>query len=63
MAASMPASCASAPRKTMRLPPAATLFIVIIASTVTLGSGLKCMAAVQNPPISESSRRLRCSAW
>ncbi|MNC09944.1 hypothetical protein D3C75_575780 [compost metagenome] len=59
----MPASWASTPRTTMRLPPAATLFMVIIDSTVTLGNGLKCMAAVQNPPIRESSTRLRCSAW
>jgi hypothetical protein len=54
------------PASMNRGPPMATLFMVIIDSVVTLGSGLKCMAPTQNPPQKESNSRLRrslCKVW
>ncbi|MCY1443673.1 hypothetical protein D9M71_600990 [compost metagenome] len=59
----IPTTCASVPFTKKRRPPAAMLFMAIIASTVTVGSGLNCMAPAQKPPNTESTNRLRRSAW
>ncbi|MNP38620.1 hypothetical protein D3C76_1321440 [compost metagenome] len=60
-ASSMPPVCARQPCQKKRCPPAAMLFIAIIERTVTVGSGLNCMAPAQNPPNTESTSRLRRS--
>ncbi len=57
-----PRTWARLPARKKRTPPRAMLFIAIIPRVVASGSGLKCMAATQNPPSKESTSRLRYSA-
>ncbi|MCY1544469.1 hypothetical protein D9M68_803590 [compost metagenome] len=51
-----PANCASQPRATKRVPPAATLLAWSMAKATQLASGLKPAAAIQKVPAKESKR-------